>query len=334
MAIKGTEALTLVDLAKRLDPNKKVDRKIVEMRSLVNDWIKDAMWMQCNDGTSHRTTRRVSLPPVVWTAINRGAKPGKSVTKQVEEKTGVMSAVTEVDNKLLDISDDAQETMLSEERAQTESIDQELSQTFFYGDLGTKPAAFNGVFPRYSSLADLNVFGMGGTGTDNTSMALVTWGSESCHMIYPKGTAAGLQRTFKTDTEITDDEGGVYLGCRAFYNWHCGMALRDPRTCARIANIDTAMLGGLVENGAEQATARKLVRVMTLAHNSVYRYKGAGRMVWYANMTIFNMLHLMAADKMNVNLGLKEFEGETVTTFLGIPIRLCDTLINTEEAIA
>ncbi len=73
---------------------------------------------------------------------------------------------------------------------------------------------------------------------------------------------------------------------------------------------------------------------MTLAHNSVYRYKRTGKMVWYANMTIFNMLHLMAADKMNVNLGLREFEGETVTTFLGIPIRLCDTLLNTEEAVA
>ena len=334
MAVLGTEALTLNDLAKRQDPNNKIDRQIIEMRSKVNEWIRDALWMRCNNGDSHKTTRRVTLPPATWTSINRGVHPGKSITKQVEEKTGIMAGIAQVDNRLLDLSDDRTELMLSEERAQTESLDQELSQTFFYGDLGTKPAAFNGIFSRYSALNDLNVFGMGGTGATNTSMALVTWGGMSCHMIYPKGTAAGIKRTFKANETLHDDENGEFLGAKTFYDWHAGLALRDPRTCARIANIDTAALTGLVENGAEAAASRKLIRQMTIAHNAVYRYRGTGKMVWYANQTIFNMLHLMAADKMNLCLGIEKFEGESVTTFLGVPIRMCDTILDTEEAIA
>ncbi len=171
MPILGTEALTLVDLAKRQDANNKVDRQIIEMRSKVNEWIRDALWMRCNNGDSHKTTKRVTLPPVGWTTINRGVHPGKSVTKQVDEKTGMMSAIAQVDNRLLELSDDKTELMLSEERAQTESLDQELSRAFFYGNLGNEPAAFNGIFHRYNALNELNVFNMGGSGATNTSMA-------------------------------------------------------------------------------------------------------------------------------------------------------------------
>lgn len=334
MAVLGTEALTLADLAKRQDPDKRIDSQIIEVRSEVNEWIKDAKWMVCNNGDSHKTTERVTLPPATWRTINRGVHPGKSVTKQVDEKTGHLAAISQVDNTLLDLSDDKLGFLLSEERAQTESLDQELSRTFFYGGLGGEPLTFNGIFERYKSLNDLNVFSMGGTGATNTSLALVNWGDMTCHMIYPRGTAAGIKRTFKAEETLFDDMNGQYLGAKTFYEWHSGLALRDKRTCARIANIDVSALDVLVEQGAEDPLSRKLVRMMTIAHNAVYRHRGRGRLVWYANQTIFNMLHLMAADKMNVSLAIQDFEGEPITTFLGIPIRMCDQIMDAEEAIA
>jgi hypothetical protein len=246
----------------------------------------------------------------------------------------MLAAVSQVDNALLDLSDDRQALLLSEERAQTESMDQELSRTFFYGNLGSEPAAFNGILTNYSSLNDLNVFSLGGSGAVNTSMVLVTWGDMTCHMLYPKGTAAGIKRTFKVDTELFDADGGQFLGCKTFYEWHSGLCVRDRRTCARIANIDTAALDTLVANGAEDPASRRLIREMTIAHNAVYRHRGTGRMVWYANQTVFNMLHLMAADKMNVSLGIEKFEGEAVTTFLGVPIRMADSILSTESTVA
>ncbi len=334
MAVLSTEALTLAELATRQDGDKKIDSQIIEMRSEVNEWIKDAKWMVCNNGDYHKTTMRVTLPPATWRMINKGVKPGKSTTKQVTERTGTMSAISQVDNLLVDISDDKQAFLLSEERAQTESLDQELSKTFFYGGIGDDPAKFNGLFSRYNTLNDLNVFNMGGTGATNTSMALVTWGDMTCHMLYPRGLPAGIKRTFKANETLFDEENGEYLGCKTFYDWSVGMALRDQRTCARIANIDVTRLDTLITDGAEDPTSRELTRRMTIAHNAVHRYRGTGKMVWYANETIFNMLHLMAVDKMNVCLGIKDLGGEPITTFLGIPIRLCDTILNTEEAVA
>lgn len=334
MPVLGTEALTLADLAKRQDADKRIDSQIIEMRSEVNEWIKDAKWMVCNNGDMHKTTVRKTLPPATWRVINRGVHPGKSVTEQVDEKTGQISAISQVDNTLLDLSDDQMAFLLSEERAQTESLDQELSRTFFYGTLGSEPAAFNGLFSRYNELNGLNVFNMGGTGATNTSLGLVTWGDMTCHMLYPRGTAAGIKRKFKADETLFDKDNAQFLGCKTFYEWHAGMALRDQRTCARIANIDVSKLDDLIAQGAEDPISRKLVRMMTIAHNAVFRHKGSGRMVWYANQTIFNMLHLMAVDKMNVSIGIKEFEGVPVTTFLGVPIRMCDQLLDTEEAVA
>ena len=338
MATIGNEALTLADLAKRQDANKKVDSQIIEMRSLTNEWIKDARWMQCNNGTAHLTTIRKTLPPATWREINRGVPVGKSVTEQITEATGQLSAVAQVDKTLVELSEDQQTFLLSEEKAQTESMDQELSRTFFYGRLSDEPAAFEGLFNRYSHLNDMNVFNMGGTGANNTSMALVTWGEMTMHMLYPKGTAAGLKRTFKADETLFDTtvsgETRQYLGYKTFYYWHAGLAVRDKRTCARVVNIDTDALQSLVDNGAETASSRKLVRTMVIAHNAVATYKGAGRMVWYANPTIFNMLHIMAADKMNVNLSIEKFEGQAVTSFLGIPIRRCETILDTESAVA
>lgn len=333
MAILGTEALTLADLAKRQDPNRRIDSQIIEMRSEVNEWIRDAKWMQCNNGDSHKTTIRVTLPPTAWRVINRGVHPGKSVTKQVDEKTGQLAAISQVDNTLLDLSDDKMAFLLSEERAQTESLDQELSRTFFYGMLSEEPAAFNGLFSRYNDLNGLNVFNMRGSGATNTSLALVTWGDMTCHMLYPKGTAAGIKRKFKADETLFDDDNGQYLGAKTFYEWHAGMALRDQRTCARVANIDVSKLADLIAQGAEDPLSRELVRMMTIAHNSVFRHKGSGRMVWYANQTVFNMLHLMAVDKMNVSIGIEKFEGVPVTTLLGVPIRMCDQILDTEEPV-
>lgn len=334
MAVLSTEALTLAEIATRLGPDKKVDSQIIEMRSQTNDWIKDAKWMVCNNGGSHKTTVRDTLPPVEWRMINKGVRPGKSLTHQMEVKTGMMSAMAQVDNALLELSDDRQALLLSEEKAQTEALDQELSRNFFYGSLAQNPATWDGLYTYYGKKSDLNVFDMGGTGDTNTSMVLATWGDMNMHMIYPKGTAAGLKRKFKADEQIEDSDGGKYLGCLTFYEWHSGLVIRDKRSCARIANIDVTALDTLVASGAETAASRKLMRQMIVVTNTVKKHKGNGRMVWYANDTIFNMLHIMAVEKMNVQLGIKEIDGEPVTTFLGVPIHLCDCLLNTEEAVS
>lgn len=61
MAVKGVNALTLADWAKRTDPNGKVD-KIVELLSQTNEILTDMMFVEGNLPTGHRTTVRSGLP--------------------------------------------------------------------------------------------------------------------------------------------------------------------------------------------------------------------------------------------------------------------------------
>lgn len=60
MAIKGTNALTLADHAKRMDPTE--DPAIVELLSQTNPILTDMVYVEGNLPTGHRTTIRTGLP--------------------------------------------------------------------------------------------------------------------------------------------------------------------------------------------------------------------------------------------------------------------------------
>jgi hypothetical protein len=58
-----------------------------------------------------------------------------------------------------------------------------------------------------------------------------------------------------------------------------------------------------------------------------------GRVAIYCNRVVSTYLDLQAMNKTNVLLDMMEFEGHTVTTFRGIPVRTVDAILNTEARI-
>ena len=58
-----------------------------------------------------------------------------------------------------------------------------------------------------------------------------------------------------------------------------------------------------------------------------------GRMVIYANRVIRTYLDLQAMNKTNVLLRMEEWDGKVVTTFRGVVIRTCDSILNNEAQI-
>jgi hypothetical protein len=61
MATLSTTHPTLLDLAKRQDPDGKI-ATVAEILSETNEILDDMIWLECNDGTSHQTTVRTGLP--------------------------------------------------------------------------------------------------------------------------------------------------------------------------------------------------------------------------------------------------------------------------------
>lgn len=323
--------VTLADVAKRLDPNGAID-KVVEMLSETNEVLLDMDWQEGNLPTGHRTTIRTGLPESAWRLLNYGVQPSKSVTAQVTDTCGMLEAYAEVDKDLAMLNGNTAAWRTSEDRAFLESMNQKMAYTLFYGDERVAPATFTGLAPRFSKISTdktqsgYNILSAGGNSTDNNSMWFVTWGPNMAHGIYPKGSTAGWNRSDLGEVTLDDAAGGHYQGYRTHYQWKCGVTVRDWRGIVRIANISTAALAG--------ANPPDLITLMVKAYNRLGDHKKQGRCVIYCNETVGTYLDIQAMSKSNVWLSMKEWAGQEVLTFRGIPIRRVDELKSDEAVVS
>ena len=327
MAAIGNTALTYTDWAKRYNDGR--ISVIVELLSQTNEILDDMRWVEGNLPTGHRTSVRTGLPQGTWRQLNYGVQPTKSTTTQITDACGMLETYSEIDKALADLNGNTSEFRLSEDKAFLEGLSQQLAQTLFYGNTDTTPEKFMGLEPRFSSVSgpeaiSQNVIDGGGSGSDNTSVWLVVWGDLTVHGIFPKGSKAGLQMRDLGEQTLIDQNGNKYQGYRTHYKWDAGLTVRDWRYAVRIANIDVGDLAG--------GSPPDLIKMMIKATHKVPSLK-TGQPVFYMNRTGRQWLDIQAATKDNVMLKISEFEGRPVREFLGIPIRTCDQILNTEPRV-
>lgn len=338
MATLATNNLTLADWAKRQDPDQKPAR-VIELLSQSNEIIEDMVFKEGNLPTGHRTTVRTGLPDVAWRKLNYGVQPSKSTTVQVDDTCGMLEAWSVVDKDLAELNGDVGAFRMSEASSFLEGMNQEFAQTLIYGNSGPAPEEFTGLSLRYSSLSAAsgqNILNGGGA-SGNTSVWLVGWGDNTIHGIYPRGSTAGLEHIDRGLEVVTDASGGKFLGYHDRFQWKCGLAQRDWRYAVRIANINIADL--LALTGTQAATAStELIKLMSRAIDRIPNFGGI-RPVFYANRTVRSLLRVQAMQKsanaISIKEGLSQF-GMPMTQmdFQGIPIRLCDAILNTEAAVS
>ena len=320
---------TLLDVAKRLDPDGKI-AAIVEILNATNPVLDDLTFVEGNLPTGHRTTIRTGLPTPTWRKLYGGVQPTKSTTVQVTDSCGMLEAYAEVDKALADLNGNTAAFRLSEDAAHIEAMGQEMASTLFYGNEGTEPEAFTGLAPRYNSKSAQNadnIIDAGGTGSDNTSIWLCVWGPQTGFGIYPKGSTAGLQMTDKgqVTVENVDGNGGRMEAYRTHYRWDAGLTIRDWRYFVRIANIDVSDLDTV-------ANTKNLINWMIQASERIPEL-GKGRAAFYMNRRLREKLRLGILEKVSSNLTWETVSGERVMTFDDIPVRRCDALVNTEARV-
>ena len=334
MATIGNTNLTLMDHARRLDPNGKIAR-ITEMMNQVNEVLEDLVFVEGNTTTGHKTTLRTGLPTVAWRQINKGVQPSKSQTKQQLFSAGIIEGLGRVDEELVNIANDKAAFRLSENAPFIEAISQTMATTLFYGNVETNPERFTGLSPYYSSsTADSgeNVILGGGT-TTLTSLWLVVWGEQTIHAFFPKGSKAGIEHSDKGLLKVSDSEtpAGEYFAYMDQYKTRLGLAVRDWRYAVRICNIDKTALSSA---GDTSDTSANLIKFMIQALNKIPSLR-LGRAAWYCNKEVKTAFDIKAYNKSNVNLTIQSLEnGQPLTRFMGIPIRRCDAILNTETVVA
>lgn len=336
MSTIGGTALTLIDHAKRMDPDGSV-AKIVEMLNETNEILDDMLWLEGNLPTGHRTTIRNGLPSTTWRKLNYGVQPSKSLTTQVDDTCGMLEAWGQVDKDIADLNGNTAEFRLSEDRAYIESMNQEFADILMYGDTDVDPEKFLGLAPRYYDLVTgetNNVIGGGGSASagsgDLSSIWLVVWGPNTVHGIFPKGSKAGIvsEDLGLVTLQDTQTPPGLYRGYQTHYQWKCGLCVRDWRYIVRIANLETAIAStGLTTNGV--AAVNLLIKALNWVPNV-----RMGKPVFYCNKYLKTQFDILASTKSNAFYTKEDPFGRPITTFMGVPIKRVDSILATEEQIS
>lgn len=333
--VVGATVPTLVDVAKRLDPNGSI-ATIAELLAQTNEILIDMPFMEGNLPTGHRTTVRTGNPTVAWRILNAGVAASKSTTAQIDEAVGLLEAWSVVDCEIARLNGNIGEFRLSEAQAFIEAMNQEFASVLFYGNSGLNPEKFTGLSPRYASLsstvaASQNTISAAGASGDQTSIWLIVWGPNTVTGIYPKGSTAGLQRkdlgeqVVQTSTTIG---AGNMLAYEEQFVWKGGIAVRDWRYAVRICNIDVS---DLVANSSPP----DLTFFMSKAVHRIPNM-GMGRPVFYMNRTVAEFLDIQRQGSVSTGGGITfdNVDGVWRPSFRGIPIRTTDAILSTETIVS
>ena len=330
MATLNANPVTLVDWAKRIDPDGKV-AVVAELLSQTNDILTDMIFQMGNLPTGERVTVRTGVPTATWRLLNQGVAASKSTTAQIVEQCGMLEARGQVDQDIAELADDLAGFRLSEGTPHMESMNQEMAQTLFYGNSGLAQEEFTGLSPRYSSLSAGNashVINGGGSGSDNSSIWLIVWGPQTVYGIFPKNSKAGLIHEDLGLNDAFDSNNNRFRAYLDRWQWKAGLALKDWRYAVRICNID-------ISNLVAQSSAADVIELMIKAIHRI-PFMTMGKPVFYMNRTVFQMLDIARRNDVIAGGGLKydSVDGLPVYTFRGIPVRKSDALLETEATVA
>ena len=328
--ILSNEWPTLATLARRMD-SKGAIANIAEVLEKMNPMVEDMPFMEGNLPTGHKSVQRITLPAGQYRAYNEGVNAEKSETEDITDNCAMMESYAEVDMALADLSGNAKSFRYTEDLAFMEGMSNTFSDNMIYANYAASPKKFNGFTVRYNSIStdqenrDFNVIDGGGSGSDNTSIWLVNWSPQYCFGIFPKGSKAGMQmKDLGQKTKVMDDGSQMEI-YRSHYKWDHGLVIRDWRYVVRIANIDYSDLAG--------GSAANLVNLLIDAQERIPT-TGLSRPVLYCNRQILSYLRKQIIAKSNVNLTFENVAGKRVTMFDGIPIRRCDSIMNTESTVS
>lgn len=333
MTVVGSRNLTLADAAKRTDPQGRVS-DIAEVLNEDHQILDDAVFQECNDGSSHKNTQRNGIPEPTWRKLYGGVQSTKSSTEQVVDSCGMLEALPMIDVDVVDKSTDPKGTLFSENIPHIEGMKQTMEKTLFYGDTRAHAERYMGLHPRFNSycradpddkFSDYNVISAGGSGADNTSIWLITWSDQHCHFLFPRGSQAGLKQENKGKLLVDAGDGsGKYEAYVTKYKWDLGLCVKNWRGVGRICNIDMSAL-------ESDTGAADLVRLMVILSE---RVEGNGRKAWYMSKRVRTALRLQMLNKNNVHLSYENVEGRPVLHFDGIPVRHSKKILHTEDALS
>lgn len=349
MATVNQNYPTALDWSSRRAPDGSHDF-IVEMMQQNYPEFEDIMFLEGNLPTGHQGTVRTGLPSPSWRRAYSGVGFTKSLTEQVTSPTAIMEDWSRWDEIVADINGNRAETRFNEDVSHLQGMVKEWCSTFWYGDASTSPDEFTGLAPRYPSASSgataSNVVDMGGSSDgDQQSVWFVTYGQNHLHGIYPRGQSGGLMSKDWGLQKVQDSSDGStqYGAYETQFQMKTGIHQTNWKTTARLANIDTA---DLIAGNLDSILSAKLIETYGKLEQTFIPSVAAGtRTFIYCRREFATQLHIMQQARYftdstsnrtvfnPVQLTPGEWAGRPVSMFMGLPIRVSDSLAATEDDI-
>ena len=328
---------TLLDLARALAPGDGSFLFCAETLSRVNPIVKEFPIMEANQLLTHIGNRDEALPSVGFRAINKGVASTTGKESQITEPMALMEAVSQCDIELTRLGPGTpQQVRQRWDRRHIEAMAQKMAYTIFYGNMGDDALSFNGLTQRFSSLSTYpngdsswpyNVQNNGGSGGDTTSIWAIEPGEGKVHLLYPKGTQAGIQIKDTGEQWVYDTTSAnttKYLAYVTDFAWRCGLFVQDERCVQRVANIEASGATNIFD---EDLLIRALNNLPGQGSDPATRI--------YCNRTMKTQIEIRIKDKANMFVtNFPDAFGVPVVRFRGVPVVICDALVNTETAAA
>jgi len=316
--------LTMLELAKNIAPNGQL-HKVAAILTRVNRIWDDIPWFQANDIFSHVSAQEYSEPEGELRTFNDGVGNVSVETQEVRDILSMMEAYSDSDKAMVDAAPNPQAFRNGRAARILRGIGKSWIELLFYGNNGTNSKSFNGLAVRLNSLAaSANVIGAGGTGNDLTSIYVARWGEGAAWCAYPRGSSLGLEHRDLGEITAVTASGKKFQAYRDWFKIYGGLVVEDPKAIGRLANIETS---GTTNTFDEDLLIQLL--------NQMSPDEDFSSMGIYCNSTIKTQMEIRLKDKTNVNYTMDQgLAPGGVLKFKGIPVRLCECILNTEDAIS
>jgi chorismate mutase len=284
---------------------------------------------------THVGNRDASLPTVQKRAINDGVPYSSHKEVPITAPMSLFETMSKIDEEILRLAGaKAAAVRQRKDKKFIEAMSQAVADECFYGSVADDVLGFNGFatifnvstdYPNGDSTWYYNVQLAGGGGGDTTSIWIIEPGPEKVHLIYPKGTQAGLE-IHDLDKQLV---AGItastqYVAFVTQFKWRVGLYVQDERCVQRIANIETT---GAINIFDDDDLITALNRLPGMGEDPATRI--------YVNRTIRTQMDINVKDKNNMNYtNVNDAFGKPVLYFRGVPVQVVDAILNTETAIA
>ena len=324
MATLTEYGLGLEDMATQIAPDGTL-LPMVDALKQTNSIIQDGIFLPANAPFANKGMRLTKEPRGTVSKLNQGVATSRPQWENYMDNLSLIKALSESDVDVIDASPSPEGTLNIIARTFVNGIGKTLCAHALYGNSTYNSSEMYGVASRLNSISNsANVLNAGGSGSDLTSMYIITWEPDGAHFLYPRGDSPGLEHVSNGKVLVADpnDANAKIEVYQDYFKVKLGFGVGNEKAIGRIANIETSGASNIFDE-----------EMLVFLKNRMYITPNTKI---YVNETIMSQMQIRLTQKSNVYFSKEDGldGGGPVMRFDGVEVRKEDQILITESAIS